>query len=126
MAEAVKYAAIVFGIAAGLVGTFHGYNETLQGSVTPSSVFINAIGPPCKGSGCFPAMTLIPDFLAAGVVTIVISLVVLVWSVGFIQRPRAWLVLIVLSIVQLLVGGGYLPPALGLVSGILAIRIKRT
>ncbi len=121
----MRVAAIVLGVAAGLVGTYHGYNETLQGSVAPSSIFINAVGPPCQGNSCFPAMTLVPDFLLAGATTIVVSLILLAVSVAFVQRPRAWLVLIILSIVQLLVGGGYLAPVLGLASGALATRVRR-
>ena len=125
LANTSRYAAIVLGILAGLIGSYHGYNETLQGSVAPGGVFINAVGPPCQGSGCFPAMTLVPNFLFAGATTIIISLIILVFSAGFVQRPRAGIIIILLSIVQLLVGGGFLPPALGLASGILATRIKR-
>lgn len=86
---------------------------------------INAVGPPCQGSGCFPAMTVIPDFLAAGVVTIVISLVVIGWAAMLVQRKNGGLVLIILSVVLLLVGGGFLPPALGIIAGAVGTRIKR-
>src|ERR1700752_326662 len=88
LAKTAGYLAVIFGVAAGLVGVYHGYNDTLQGSVAPSSIFINAIGPPCTGGGCFPAMTVIPNFLAAGSVTITVSLVILVLAAAFAQRPR--------------------------------------
>lgn len=118
--------ASAIGVVAGLVAIYHGYNETLQGSVAPSSIFINAVGPPCQGSGCFPAMTLFPSFLLAGVVTIILALTIIVWSAAFVQRKNGGIVLVILSIVLLLVGGGYLPPALGLVAGFIGTRIERT
>ena len=112
-------------MVAGLVGTYHGYNETLQGGTTPSGILINAIGPPCQGSGCFPAMTVIPDFLVTGVVAIVFSLIVLAWAAALVQRKNGGLVLILLSVVLLLVGGGFLPPALGIIAGAVGTRIRR-
>jgi hypothetical protein len=112
------------GVAAGLVGVYHGYNETLQGNSTPSGIFINAIGPPCQGSSCFPAMTVIPDFFVTGVVAIIFAIIILAWAAVFVQRKSGGLVLVLLSIVLLLVGGGFLPPALGILAGIIGTRIK--
>jgi hypothetical protein len=120
-----KAAASILGIAAGLIGMFHGYNETLQGFTVPSGILINAIGPPCQGSGCFPAMTVIPSFHYTGILAIVVSLLILLKAVVFTERKNSGLLMIGLSIVQLLVGGGFLPPVLGLASGIISSRIKR-
>src|ERR1700730_17388585 len=55
LVSGTRAAASIIGVVAGLVGIYHGYNETLQGSTAPSGIMINAIGPPCQGSGCFPA-----------------------------------------------------------------------
>jgi hypothetical protein len=115
----------VVGILAGLIGAYHGYNEILQGSVPTNGILINAIGPPCQGNICFPAMSLIPNFLATGTLAVIVSLVVLVWAAVLVQRSRGGIVLIVLSVVLLLVGGGFLPPALGIVAGAIGTRIKR-
>jgi hypothetical protein len=125
LVSVAKAAASILGIAAGLIGAFHGYNETLQGSTAPSGIFINAIGPPCQGNGCFPAMTVVPNFYYTGILAIVVSLIILFKAVAFVERKHSGLLMIGLSIVQLLVGGGFLPPLLGLVSGIISTRIKR-
>jgi hypothetical protein len=87
---------------------------------------IDAIGPPCQGSSCFPAMTVIPNFLVTGVVAIIFALIILVWAAAFVQRKNGGVVLILLSIVLLLVGGGFLPPALGIIAGAVGTRAKRT
>jgi hypothetical protein len=123
---ATRAAASVIGVAAGLLAVYHGYNETLQGSSAPSSIFINAVGPPCQGSACFPAMTVIPDFFVAGVVTIIVALVVLLWSAAFVQKKNGWLVLIILSIILLLVGGGFGAPVLGFIAGAIGTRIRHS
>jgi hypothetical protein len=116
--------ASVVGVIAGLIGVYHGYNETLQGSTAPSSIFINAVGPPCQGN-CFPAMTLLPSFLLAGVLAIIFGLIIVVWSVAFVKRKNGGIALILISIILLLVGGGFLPPILGVVAGITGSRIRR-
>jgi hypothetical protein len=116
--------ASVIGVVAGLIGIYHGYNETLQGSVAPSGVFINAVGPPCQGN-CFPAMTLVPNFLLAGILTIIVAILVIVWSTAFVQKKNGGIILILLSIILLLVGGGFLAPILGFAAGIVGTRIRR-
>lgn len=126
MVDKARAAASVIGVLTGLVAVYHGYNETLQGGAAPGSIFINAVGPPCQGSNCFPAMTILPSFLLAGVVTIAIALLVIVWAAAFVKRRNGAIVLIALSVALLLVGGGYLSPVLGLAAGLVGTRIKRT
>ncbi len=123
---ATRVVASVLGAVAGLVAIYHGYNETLQGSVPTGGILINAIGPPCQGNACLPAMTLVPNFQITGILAIIMGLVVFVWAAVLIQRRRGGVILIVLSVLLLLVGGGYLPPALGIIAGIVGTRIKQT
>ena len=116
--------ATVLGIGSGLIGIYHGYNEFLQGVVSPSGVLINAIGPPCQGSSCFPAMTIIPDFEVTGLLAIGVSIVILGLSLMLGSRRRGYY-LVGLAVVQLLVGGGFLPPLLGIIGGAVAVRASR-
>lgn len=69
-------------------------------------------------------MTIIPSFLVTGVLTIIFGLLVAVWAAKFVQRKNGGLVLILLSIIMLLVGGGLFPPVFGVVAGIIGTRIK--
>jgi len=125
LANATRGAASTIGVVAGLIGLYHGYNETLQGNSTPSSIMINAIGPPCQGSSCFPAMTVIPDFFVTGVLAVIFALIVVGWAAVGVSKKNGGVVLILLSVVLLLVGGGFLPPALGIIAGAIGTRIKR-
>jgi hypothetical protein len=125
LVRVTRVAASILGIASGVIGAYHGYNETLQGSIAPSGIFINAIGPPCQGNACLPAMTVVPNFFYAGVLSIIVSLFILLKAVAFVQRKNSGLWMIGFAILQLLVGGGFLPPLLGIVSGVTMTRIKR-
>ncbi len=69
-------------------------------------------------------MTVVPNFYYTGILAIIVSLVILLKAVAFVQRKNSGLWMIGLSILQLLVGGGFLPPLLGIASGIISARIK--
>ena len=124
--SATRIVASTVGVLAGLLGIEHGYFETLQGNVTPGSIMINAKGPPCLPPplGCEPAMTIIPNFFVTGVLTIIVGLIVVIWAAAFVQRKHGGLVLILLSIIQLLVGGGLAPISLGIIAGAAGTRIN--
>ncbi|MBN1861087.1 MAG: hypothetical protein JW840_06460 [Candidatus Thermoplasmatota archaeon] len=69
-------------------------------------------------------MTLVPSFLISGVLTIIFGLFVALWAAQFVQRKNGGLVLILLSIIMLLVGGGLFPPMFGVTAGFIGTRIK--
>jgi hypothetical protein len=70
-------------------------------------------------------MTFVPNILYSGVPAIIVSLVIMLRAVAIVQRKNSGLWMIGLSIVQLLIGGGFLPPLLGIASGIVGTRVKR-
>lgn len=124
--SATRVIASVFGVLAGILGVEHGYFETLQGNVAPGGIGINAIGPPCQPDqvwhGCEPAMTIIPNFLVTGILAIVVSLAVLTWAAAFVQRKHGGLILILLSVAQLLVGGGFTTVYFGVIAGVVGTK----
>jgi hypothetical protein len=128
MRKATKTVATWFGISAGIAGIEHGYFEILQGNVPTNSLMISSMGPPCVPveiwNACEPALTIIPNFLISGILSAIIGLLMLIWSVFFIKRRYGGLVLILLSIALLLFGGGIFPPLIGIVGGIAATRIN--
>ncbi len=124
--SATRVVASTVGAYGGLLGMEHGIGEILQGNVVPSGLLINAIGPQAKSvwQGHEPALTLIPNFFVTGVLAIIVSLIVLVWAAAFVQRKHGGLVLILLSILQFLVGGGLAPIPLIIIAGAVATRIN--
>jgi len=126
---AVRLVASIFGVLAGLLGMEHGYFETLQGSSAPRGIYILAMGPPCQTTkmwhACEPAMTIIPNYYASGVLAVTISLIVIIWAAAFVQRKNGGLILILLSILQLVVGGGFIPVLFGIIAGVVGTRIHK-
>jgi hypothetical protein len=127
--NATRIVASMFGILAGLLGIEHGYFETLQGNSVPGGIYILAMGPPCQTTkawhACEPAMTIIPSYFISGAVAILMSLIVIIWAAAFVQRKHGGLILIVLSILQLIVGGGFIPIVFGIIAGIVGTRIHK-
>ncbi len=128
MRHTTKIVASALGIAAGLLGLEHGYFETLQGPVVPNSILISALGSPCQPDiawhHCEPAMTVIPNLYVTGILAIGVSFVVVLWSAAFIPRKHGGSILILLSILQLLVGGGFVSAFFGIIAGAAGTRIQ--
>jgi len=110
----------VFGLLAALAGMEHGLGEILQGPVAPDGLVFRS----WPGNEAFetlggePAMTVIPNLLVSGILTVVVAAVFAIWAVTGIQRRHGSLGLIGLSLVLLAVGGGFGPPLLGVILGV--------
>ena len=128
--NATRITASALGVYAGLLGAVHGYFEMRQGSVAPAGLMISAIGPPCQPEAathaCFPALTLIPNFLITGIVALVIGLVAAIWAGAFVQRKRGGVTLMLLALLMLLVGGGFIPMFIGLMAGFAGTQINKS
>ena len=129
MRTATRIVAAWLGIASAAAGLEHGYFEILQGNVPPASLMFASMGPPCVPekiwNACEPAMSLIPSFLISGILAVVVSLLVLIWSVWFVQREQGGLVLILLCVILLLCGGGFFPPLFGVIGGAAGTQINK-
>ncbi|NMC80756.1 MAG: hypothetical protein GYA59_15450, partial [Chloroflexi bacterium] len=127
MKSALRLASSTLGIYAGLLGMQHGFFEVRQGNVAPAGGWmIHAIGAPCQPEAawhaCYPAFTLIPNVFWTGVLALAVGLSLLVWAVAFIQRERGGPVLMLLSLLLFIVGGGFVPAVIGVIAGAAACR----
>ena len=129
MRRATRAAAVWLGVVAGIAGLEHGYFEILQGNTHPASLMFPSMGPPCAPAtawnACEPALTILPNLLAAGILTVLFGLVILIWSAAFVQRRNGGLALILLSVALLLFGGGFFPPLIGIIGGAAGTQINR-
>ena len=120
--RATKVEASILGILAGLLGLVHGCLEIIQRNFATSGGTILALGPHCQPNRmwhlCYPAFTFIPNFFFTGVLAIIVSLIVIVGSAAFVQWKYYGWFLVVFSIILLFVGGGYISPILGIVTGL--------
>jgi type III secretory pathway component EscV len=125
MKNATRIFTSTFGTIMALAGAEHGIGEVLQGNKTPSSLMILSWPDSAffRGVGGEPAMTVIPNIFISGILTILISLVLLVWVLLFVQRKHGGLVMALISFILLLVGGGLFPPILAMLIAAAAGRI---
>jgi hypothetical protein len=95
--SATRVTASVIAVLAALTSVVHGYREILFGSTPTGGVLLASVG----------AFTLIPNYLVTGIATILVSLSIIVWTVGFLGSRRGPIVLLLLVVALFLVGGGF-------------------
>jgi len=85
--NATRVIVSVFGVIFALGGICHGFFEALQGNTPIKGLIIHAIGEANRMwvYGNEPAFTIIPNFLITGIASIIVSLAIIIWSVGFIE-----------------------------------------
>lgn len=107
--NATRVIATTIGVFFGLFsGVNHGIFEILQGNTPTGGFLINAIGDAQRfwPEGTEPAFTLIPNFMITGILSIIVGLVIVIWSIWFLPGKNGRTVFLGLFILSLLVGGG--------------------
>ncbi len=114
-------------IGGGLAGIVHGFFSMLQGNVTPNSIVINPIGPAQRlwPEAALHAISIIPNFFITGICAMMVGLLIVIWAGAFIDRKYGTRVLLLLSIILLLVGGGFGSAFLGTIASLVATQINR-
>jgi peptidoglycan/LPS O-acetylase OafA/YrhL len=122
-----KAVAGAIGVCVGVSGLDHGFFETLQGNTPTPGLIVQAIGPAQRMwiYGTEEAFTLIPNFLATGILAMLVGLLTVIWSVRYIDRPNGGRVLLLLGGLMFLVGGGIGMLVFLLAGWLVARRIHR-
>ena len=108
MKNSTRVIVATLGVVFGISGMSHGLFETLQGNTPTGGMFISAIGEAHRMwvHGNEYAFTVIPNFLITGILAMIVSLTIMIWSVGFVHKKNGPLVFLLLFILLFLVGGG--------------------
>lgn len=108
MNRATRIIVTTLGILIALSGMNHGFFETLQGNTPTNGLIIKAIGEEQMmwAYGGEEAFTIVPNYLLTGILAIIVSIGIIIWTVGFIHRKHGPIVFLLLSILLFLVGGG--------------------
>jgi hypothetical protein len=107
--NATRVITTVIGVFFGLFSAVnHGFFEILQGNKPTGGLIIDAIGEAQRfwPLGGEPAFTLIPNFMVTGIASIVVGLLIIVWSIWFLPTRHGRTVFLGLFILSFLVGGG--------------------
>jgi len=127
IAKRTKLTISTFGTILGIAGLEHGVGEILQGNINPGTFFIlswpnNVLYEVLAGE---PAFTIIPNMRITGITAIIVSLMMIIWSIGFIEKKYGATGIILISLLMFLFGAGFAGPILiGVVLGLAAIRMN--
>ena len=132
MNNATRTMTSTIGVICGLSGLEHGFFEILQGNIAPEihsisgRPMIYAIGDVNRfwPYGFEYAYTIMPNYLITGILAMIFSLLVIVWSARYIQKKAGWFILILLSVFQYLVGGGAAQLGPAVIVGLVAVLIN--
>ncbi len=121
---------ILIGIYAAYLGGMHGYYEILNGPKNPGGFFFDAIsGNPLAtdfpGWPGWPAMSIIPDLWITGAAVLIIDGAFLLWLLAFPKHRKWGMIVVCLSILLCLFGGGFKPPFYGILAGATGMITKR-
>lgn len=127
MNRATKVTASTLGVLVGLAGIDHGIFEILQGNIATSEIMIAAIGPAQRFwlYGEETALTIVPNFFFTGILAVIFGVLVTLWSWLFIDRKYGAGILMLLSIILFLVGGGFAPIFMAILASLTASQIDK-
>ncbi|MFX0125844.1 MAG: hypothetical protein ACFFAE_19635 [Candidatus Hodarchaeota archaeon] len=122
----VRVVVAAFGILYGITGIIAGIFEILQGNNAPDGFLISTIGSNYLMAEDFTyfAITIIPNFLLTGILAVIVSWLIVIWSIAFVHKKYGVPVLLALSITQMLVGGAWVID-LAIITCVLATRIDK-
>ena len=109
--NASKFTAILFSIFGAFFGLEHGIGEVLQGNISTQGLKIYAYSAPglVFPFGREPALSVVPNYLISGILTILFGLIIIIWSAKLIQMKYGAFGLFGLSLILFLTGGGFGP-----------------
>jgi hypothetical protein len=107
--NATRVIATTIGVFFGVFsGVNHGIFEILQGNNPTNGLLIHAIGEAQRfwPLGTEDAFTIIPNFMLTGIVSMIVGLTIVIWSIWFLPSKHGPAVFLGLFILSFLVGGG--------------------
>ncbi len=125
--NATRVIVSTLGVLLALSGIDHGLFETLQGKAPTPGFFIHSIGPRQQmwPYGTEDAFTLIPNYLASGMIAVALAVTIAVWSVRFIDRRYGSAVFLLLFVALFLFGGGVAQAVFFTLAWAVSLRIRK-
>ncbi|HBG32259.1 MAG: hypothetical protein A2084_00745 [Tenericutes bacterium GWC2_39_45] len=114
----MKVSTVVLVTYSAIIGFIHGIGEILQAGSKSNSYLIYAIDvadPDKIWHAGLPAFSIIPDFLITGIITVLISIVILILA-NLLIESYYFKIFPLFFILLFLFGGGFVPPFIGIIS----------
>lgn len=126
--RSTRTTASIIGVLLGMGGLLnHGIFEILQGNTPTNGFFIEAIGESHRFwiHGTEGAFTVLPNFLATGILVVLTSLAIIFWSARYLQTKHGATIFLLLLILLTLFGGGIGHIALSIPTWAYTTRINK-
>ena len=120
----------VIGIIGASICALHGYGEIAHREKILSGLFFEAntgrslYNIPTEQWTGWIAITVIPNFLISGVIVLVLSALIFLWSIFGFKYRYAGIILLILFITIMIFGGGFIPIMMGIIASFFGIRMK--
>jgi len=114
----MKVSTIVLITYSAIIGLIHGVGEILQAGNKSNSnlIYALAVADPDKvWHAGLPAYSMISDFLISGIITVLISIIIVIFA-NFLIESNYFKICPLLFILLFLFGGGFVPPFIGIIS----------
>ena len=130
---ATRIVVISFSFLCGAAGITAGCFEILQGNTPTNGLIVSTVGPEYRTwdtyafsdlMETYSAFTVVPNFLASGILAITVSCAGIIWAASSIHRKNGVVVYFLLCIAQFLVGGSFVLD-LSLITCVVATRIGK-
>ena len=113
--NATKLLVTVVGIILAMTAIIHGIMEISRGNTPTGGNLLKEIG----------AFTLIQNYLATGICTVLLGTFIIVWTPGYIATKHGASIFLVLYVMLFLTGGGFAQVLVFLITWALATRINK-
>ncbi len=124
--RATLVTAAVLGAVIAISGMHHGYFEILQGNTSSEYNIIQSIGPDHRNwSNGEEVFTLIPNYLITGIISVITSVFIIVWSLRFLHTSFGPTIFLLLYIFLTLTGGGIVHLLFFMLVWLYSMRIRR-
>ncbi|QRN84497.1 hypothetical protein JR338_12995 (plasmid) [Chloroflexota bacterium] len=121
MNKATRILVLTLVLYAALLTSLHGLSEYHQGASPTNGISIHAIGAPCEPDlvwhACFPALTIFGTYDTAGLMTLILTGLLIARSIRPMKKARQGLLLILLGGLLFISGGGFIAFFIVLVAG---------
>lgn len=109
---------------AGFLAALYGILELARGAEPTNGMAIQAIAPPCDADkewhACFTAMTIFGTYDTAGMVTLILTGLLITRGIRHINHPKPDMALLILPMLLFLSGGGFTALFILIIAGVTA------
>jgi hypothetical protein len=128
-----KYLAFIgIGLIGALICGLHAYGEIvnrsnkLDGLIFEANTGRSLVNIPTDQWTGWIAITIIPSLFISGVIVTIMTCIIVIWCFWGITKKHTGSIMILLFLITMLFGGGFIPILIGVISGVFGIILQKS